>query len=568
MKEEFKFQHLIKYTFNYKKEFIIAVISNILFALVVVGYADMFRVFFDNAQLGLVTGIYENLLLLFSLLCFQGLLHYTSSRYTKILFLKIRRQLQYESIFKVIDGYILETNKLHGGEWMNISLNDTEQIANLGSNNLVRVIHIILKTVIFVIYLFTINITLAIIGMLFSPLMLLIGKLFTERIKIRSRISSEVKGKLTSNVSELFQKAQLFKLNPSNKFLKNKVEHLLKDNFESDLTLHKVRLKYDESSDILGQAGNVIVLSLGAYLIAKGELTTGTLVAFMQIMIQIIWPLVTLSNIYGNYSSVKAKFGRLDLINHLTKDEREIIKKSIEPLIMVDEVSFQIENNIILKNINFEVNHGEWICIVGENGVGKTTLLNLLSGLYKPSSGRIIYNESIFETGQEKLSDVLTYAQQSDGLFMGTIKENIIFDSTNVNEIQLKKLLDESGFQNELPDGINSEIQQSGTNFSGGQKQKISLARLFMSNKDIVFIDEPLSAVDPDSKIKLIKRISEFVKDKTCISIDHNFQFVNYADKILFIDYDGQVLLSTHIKLQSTNDNYRSLVSSVVNSVK
>lgn len=564
MEKKFEIKHLLRYTFKYKKDFIIAVLANILFSLIVLGYAEMFRIFFDNAQKGIIEGIYRNLLILFSFLCFQGILHYISSRYTKILYLKIKKQLQYESIFKVVDGYILETNKLHGGEWMNISLNDTEQIANLGSNILIRAIHIIIKTVIFIIYLFTINFSLAIIAILFSPLMLLLGKLFTSSIKSKSKKYSEEKANLTSNISEIFQKSMLFKLNPSKKFLNNKVNGLLKENYISENKLDKVSQKYVELSSVLGQAGNVIILSIGAYLIAKKEMTTGTLVAFMQIMNQIIWTLDSLSNIYGTYSNVKAKFERLDLINNLTLDMSDVTKEQIDALIKVDKMSFEIGENKIFNDISFDIFKGEWICIVGENGIGKTTLLNLLSGLYKPTEGEIIYNKDIFKLNDETLSDVVTYAQQSNGLFMGSIKENITFDSMDINEIDLIKLLDEFELLNELPNGINSKFQQGGNNYSGGQKQKLSLARLLLSKNDIIFLDEPLSAIDPDNKIKLMKRIMDFVSKKTCISIDHNFQFVKNVDKVLFIENENQICLSTHIELYRTNNNYRKLYETVV----
>ncbi len=233
----------------------------------------------------------------------------------------------------------------------------------------------------------------------------------------------------------------------------------------------------------------------------------------------------------------------------------------------IKNLSFQYskDSSSVLKNVNFKINKGEKIAIVGYNGAGKTTLTKLIMRLYDPSEGEILYNgTNIKEYELKGLRKKFAAVFQDYQIFAASIKENVAGGETEEKDEKLiKEALQNSTFTdklNALTNGLDTiltkEFDNSGTQLSGGERQKIAIARGFYKNSDLIILDEPSSALDPDAEYELNKAIAEYAKEKTVIFISHRLSTTRNADKI-YMFKEGEIIeCGNHEELMSKNGKY------------
>ena len=221
--------------------------------------------------------------------------------------------------------------------------------------------------------------------------------------------------------------------------------------------------------------------------------------------------------------------------NYITKNNKKLIFKSL----LFNKVSFHYKKNKTFKvnNINFEINKGDKICIMGKSGSGKSTILSMMVNLLKPSSGKIFLNGKELETSDSlRFKKLVGYVSQDICLIEDSIMNNILLGSKNkkIDKKLLKKVLDiskTSEFINILDEGIDTIIGSEGINLSGGQAQRLGLARALYRDPDILFLDEATSALDPSTEKEIIQNLLKYYKHKTIIAITHGYNFSKVANK-------------------------------------
>lgn len=219
----------------------------------------------------------------------------------------------------------------------------------------------------------------------------------------------------------------------------------------------------------------------------------------------------------------------------------------------------------VIKNINFKVNEGETLAIIGATGSGKTTLINLISRFFDVSCGEVLVDGvNVKEYKLDELRDKVSLATQKASLFKGTIKDNITYGATDIDEerIDLAISIAQADFIKNLENGIDSEVAQGGTNFSGGQKQRISIARALYKNSEIVIFDDTFSALDYKTDMLVRKAIKENLKDKTVIIIAQRIGTIMNADKIIVLDEGEIVGMGKHSELLKTCKVYQEIALS------
>lgn len=223
------------------------------------------------------------------------------------------------------------------------------------------------------------------------------------------------------------------------------------------------------------------------------------------------------------------------------------------------------DNHYVLKNLNFRINHGETVAIIGATGSGKTSLINLISRFYDADQGQVLVDGiDVKEYQKDALDDRISYAFQNAVLFKDSIKNNITYGSREYDEEKMLKAMEiaQCDFVKTLPEGYESQVAQGGTNFSGGQKQRLTVARAVYKDAEIIIFDDSFSALDYKTDLALRKAIKENLKDTTVIIVAQRIGTIKNADRIIVLDQGEIVGTGTHEQLLKDCSVYREIALS------
>ncbi len=318
---------------------------------------------------------------------------------------------------------------------------------------------------------------------------------------------------------------------------------------------------------------SILIIWVSAEKIDQGTLQIGDMIAFIQYTMQIIMSflMLTMISVMLPRASVAAK--RIDEIlssRSTIKDpeQEEIIATNTKGILEFRNVFFRYPNaeEDVLSNINFVAKPGETTAIIGSTGSGKSTLINLIPRFYDVTKGSILLDGTdIRKMKQHTLRDKLGYVPQKGVLFSGTIESNIKFSNNQTKEEEMLKaarIAQAEEFINEKPEGYQSDIAQGGTNVSGGQKQRLSIARAIAKNPNIYIFDDSFSALDYKTDAKLRKTIKDELTDSTLIIVAQRISTIMNAEQILVLD-NGQIVgKGTHKELLKNCDVYQQIASS------
>ena len=289
-----------------------------------------------------------------------------------------------------------------------------------------------------------------------------------------------------------------------------------------------------------------------------------------------------LQQIYASFVSIKGSYASFENIKHDLRNSLHLKNKNVNSYdhkkknllnlfnhsLTFSNVSFRYPSNNkdVLKKINFQIFKNEKIAIVGLNGSGKSTLLDLILGLLKPSSGNFYLDNNLLTDSKIDIwQNQISYIYQNSVLFHGTILNNIVFgieDKKSINYDKIDQIVGQVGIKNllkKLPKGLNSQIGESGSVLSGGQKQKIILARSLYKDSDFIVIDEGTSALDSISEKIIINHFINKIKNKTIIIVSHKINLLKKVDKIIFLQ-NGKIEKIGNYNQLKTNKNFKVLI--------
>lgn len=332
---------------------------------------------------------------------------------------------------------------------------------------------------------------------------------------------------------------------------KNKYKRTLNvvlDSEQKSITLHSVQ----RSVYFISQ---VAMFWIGGYMTFNNEITIGQYLSITAIFLIVLNSLYNLSNIWYNLTELWVSLGRLnDVLMQETEDHSILNLTDSMPTekIIAKDLSFRYNEQsagYVLKDVNFEINQGEHIGIVGRNGTGKTTLVKLLLNLYPEYEGEINFGSNeLRRINPLTVRKKIFLFPQDVYIFNGTIKENILYGNLNAeidDIIRAAKLADLHDYVKNQYMGYNHILGDTGSNLSGGQRLKIGFARLFLSNPDIIILDEASSQLDVEAEQKILDNIKSHFSGKTIITIAHRMHTLKNADRIWVID-QGKIIQDDH----------------------
>ena len=293
----------------------------------------------------------------------------------------------------------------------------------------------------------------------------------------------------------------------------------------------------------LGQVG---IVTYGAFLVISGETSTGALIATVILNGKTLQPIVQLTGLMQKFSTARAGYRKLDsMFNTTSREEARRQNIRLEKLagnIEVSDLVFHPEGlpSPILEIPRLRIKDGERVGILGSVGSGKSTLLKLLAGVLTPTSGAVVYGS--FDTSAINQSDLrknVAFLGQNPGIFGGTIRENLVFDSDDVSEEQILSTMELTGMDKMLrkfPNGLSFTLSETGRELSGGQKQILALTRALISNPTTILLDEPTSAMDPRHEHLFVNQMKPFTSNKTFLVVTHRRPILALTDRIIIIE--------------------------------
>ncbi|MHC5227711.1 peptidase domain-containing ABC transporter [Enterococcus sp. LJL99] len=310
----------------------------------------------------------------------------------------------------------------------------------------------------------------------------------------------------------------------------------------------------------------ILLIYVGLFQITQGQLTIGALISFNALSGAFITPIVTVFDSYTDFLLLRSYFGKLNEV--LDAEDSPYVGKKGKKIkwinsIKVENISFKYSHfeEDILHDTSFEIKTGEKIAIVGKSGSGKSTLLKLLAGLYDTSDGQIKFNSlDVKKINHQSLKECISVVNQKPTIFNATLYDNIVMNQKEVSEESFEKAIFDSRVDEiiaNLPLGLDTQISEGGMNLSGGQMQRVSIARALAKETSLLLMDEPTSSLDNISENFIMERLKSY--DFTCIVVAHRLNTVKHFDRILVMDQGEIVEEGTHEELLALEGFYHSI---------
>lgn len=319
---------------------------------------------------------------------------------------------------------------------------------------------------------------------------------------------------------------------------------------------------------------NIAITWFGGHYIAEMQLEVGNLIAFMTYAMQILMSFMMLSMIFVMVPRAQASADRINEVLNTDSEIKDVPNPELLSLkgdkatLAFEHVNYRYQHaeNLALEDIDFSAKSGETVAIIGGTGSGKTTLVNLLPRFYDVESGKILLNgKNIKETSQHNLREMIGFVPQKAVLFTGTIRENMQYGAPNATDEEIWQVLEiaqAKAFVSELAEGLDSHVEQGGGNFSGGQRQRLAIARALVKPADVYVFDDSFSALDFKTDANLRKALKEQMTDAIVVLVAQRVSTVMEASTILVLDEGKLVGKGTHEELLANNQTYQEIVHS------
>ncbi len=397
--------------------------------------------------------------------------------------------------------------------------------------------------------------------------------IMTKTIPLYKIVQMKV-DRLTQVVSENLSGVRVIRAFARSKKEKQRAEDVSDELAKSYIRVANLSALMTPATSLIMNAGILIILYVGGFQVNTGSLMQGEVLALINYIMQMLLALIIVANLVVIFTKSAASAARinevLDTDVSVVENESPTYLTAIEnqTAIQFENVSFKYAaaSANALENIEFNLSKGQILGVTGPTGSGKSTLINLIPRFYDVTAGTLLINgTNVNEFDLQSLRRSIGYVPQNSSLFTGTIAENLRWGKADATEAELQMALEiaqSADFVASLKDGLNSPVFEGGKNFSGGQRQRLTIARALVSQPDILILDDSLSALDYQTDLNLRRALASRLTNTIVVIVSQRISSIQTADQILVLN-DGKLANSgTHKQLLAESDIYRQIYDS------
>ena len=504
------------------------------------------------------------------LACFEGLFAYLSGRLAAYTAEGITRRLRdylFDHIQRLSFAY---HSKTPTGDLIERVTSDVDALRRFYSEQAIGVGRILLVFIINFIALLNLHTELALLSVIAIPIVLGVSVWFFKMVTKRYEQYQEQEAILSTTLQENLTGVRVVKAFARQSYEMGKFEKDNAEKFRRGRRLLVMHSMFWPLSDIVLGFQMLFGFVYAANLTMQGVITVGTYLAYVGLVIQLIWPIRNLGRIIVQASSGLVSYSRL----------MEIVKQDREPLfdgqiqpngpargdLVFDNVAFMYTDGKqhVLKDISFHVKPGQAVALLGSTGSGKTSLVNLLPRFHEYTGGSILLDGAeLKEYPREYLRKQIGIVEQEPFLFSRSIRENITYGvGRDISQDEIERAAKAAAIHDVIltfPDGYNTLVGEKGVTLSGGQKQRVTIARTLLKNPRILILDDSTSSVDIETEAEIREALNALMQNRTTFIIAHRIQSVMIADLILVLDKGAVVQMGTHEALLAQDGMYRRI---------
>ena len=569
--------------FNYTKKHINKIILSVFFALLVAGSTSAIAYLLDPAIKKIFIEKDQALIIVIPIFIIAAFATKGFSLYTaKVLMIgvseEVRKDLQCDMLNNLVEADTKLIDGKHTGKFISNITNDVSHITNLISVAVLNLFKDSLTLIGLLTVMFFQNWKLALIAIIMIPLATFAARTLGKRI---SKVATEQMlkaGILNTYLIELFKNHKLIKIFQQEKYENKRAEKFINDVKEKTV---KIATVYVRSSPIMETLTGIMIAVLIFYsgkLVLKNEIDINNFFSFLAAMMLAYQPVRSLATLNITISQGLAAATRIlpviDEKSELLENKNNAEIKVNDGNVEFKNVSFKYEKerkNNTLNSVNIKMLGGKMTSIVGHSGAGKSTILNLIPRFYDAISGDIeIDNQSIYNCTISSLRKNISLVSQDTTLFDDTIRNNIAYANLGASQKEIEeaaKYSFASEFIEKLPNKYETIIGENGTRLSGGEKQRLSIARAMLKKSQIILLDEATSSLDAETENKIQDAINFLTKDRTTIVIAHRLSTILNSDKIYVIDAGTVVGEGTHDQLLANSKVYKNFYEKQIKKV-
>ena len=482
---------------------------------------------------------------------------------------EVKKMLQIDMLKSFInaDTQIIESK--HTGKYISNLSFDVDQITRMLAEAFLSIFKDGLTLIGLLSVMFFQNWKLSLIAIIMIPLATIIARKLGKRMGKVATEAQERSGDLNRYFVDLFKNHKIIKIFQRENFENERSEEYVNALKDKSIKIRSVYLRSTPIMEVLTGFMIALLIFYSGKLIIDDELNINNFFSFLAAMMLAYQPVKSLTKvniaISQGLSAAKRIIPIVDIKNEIEKNEAREDIKIKDGTITFDNINFSYNSNpekLVLKNISLKINGGKMTALVGQSGSGKSTLLNMIPRIYNPSDGSIkIDNQDVTEINLMSLRKQISIVDQNTTLFDDTVFNNIKYaqpDSSDDEILEAAKLSMSEEFINNLENGFETKIGENGVKLSGGEKQRLSIARAFLKKSKIILLDEATSSLDSDTEEKIQKAIEELIHNKTTIVIAHRLSTILNSDKIYVME-KGKILDSgKHDDLLEKSKEYKN----------